>query len=136
MRRPKSGHASFRHPPRSLWEFSVGRWNCGWLATAGSESGIYTRRRCCYKRWPMGLPKFAFFVLACSVQLAGAQSNIMAPGATLQKLAGGMAFAEGPACDDKGNVFFTDQPNNRILEWSAGGHLSTVMQSCGRANGL
>jgi len=84
----------------------------------------------------MGLPKFAFFVLACSVQLAGAQSNIMAPGATLQKLAGGMAFAEGPACDDKGNVFFTDQPNNRILEWSAEGHLSTVMQSCGRANGL
>ena len=48
---------------------------------------------------------------------AFAQSPI-APGAKLQKLSGDFAFTEGPTCDKKGNVFFTDQPNNRIMKWS------------------
>ena len=61
---------------------------------------------------------------------------ITAPNATLQKLAGGFAFTEGPACDAHGNVFFTDQPNDRILEWSVGGRLSTFLQPSGHANGL
>jgi gluconolactonase len=65
-----------------------------------------------------------------------ARSSIIAPDATLEKLAGGFAFTEGPACDRAGNVFFTDQPNDRILEWSTAGRLSTFMQPCGRANGL
>jgi gluconolactonase len=33
-------------------------------------------------------------------------------------------------------VFFTDQPNDRILKWSIEGKLSTFMKPCGRANGL
>jgi gluconolactonase len=61
---------------------------------------------------------------------------ITAAGAKLEKLAGGFSFTEGPACDRDGNVFFTDQPSDRIMEWSAGGKLSTFMQPCGRANGL
>ena len=65
-----------------------------------------------------------------------AESKIIAPGATLQKLAGGFVFTEGPACDREGNVFFTDQPNDRILKWSVDGKLSTFMHPCGRANGL
>jgi gluconolactonase len=72
----------------------------------------------------------------CVVQALAADSRIIAPGATLQKLAGDFAFTEGPACDREGNVFFTDQPNDRILEWSVDGKLSTFMQPCGRANGL
>ncbi len=68
--------------------------------------------------------------------LNAAESKVIAPGATLQKLAGGFAFTEGPASDASGNVFFTDQPNNRILEWSIEGKLTTFMQPCGRANGL
>jgi gluconolactonase len=66
----------------------------------------------------------------------GADSKIIAPGATLQKLAGDFAFTEGPACDSQGNVFFTDQPNDRILEWSVEGKLSTYLHPCGRSNGL
>jgi gluconolactonase len=60
----------------------------------------------------------------------------IAPGAKLEKLAGGFAFTEGPAADAQGNVFFTDQPNDRILKWDTGGKLSTFMQPCGRSNGL
>src|SRR5258708_26198512 len=74
--------------------------------------------------------------LPCSLCLSAAESKIIAEGATLQKLAGDFAFTEGPACDGEGNVFFTDQPNDRILKWSVEGKLSTFKQPCGRANGL
>ncbi len=69
-------------------------------------------------------------------QVLAADTNIIAPGATLQKLAGDFQFTEGPASDREGNVFFTDQPNDRIMKWSIEGKLSTFMQPCGRANGL
>jgi gluconolactonase len=65
-----------------------------------------------------------------------AQSKIIAEGAQVTKLAGGFTFTEGVVSDPKGNVFFTDQPSDRILEWSLDGKLSTFMQPCGRANGL
>jgi gluconolactonase len=65
-----------------------------------------------------------------------AASPIIAPGATLQKLAGGFMFTEGPACDADGNIFFTDQPNDRIMKWSTDGKLSTFLKPCGRSNGL
>ena len=74
--------------------------------------------------------------IVCAAHALAAESQIIVPGATLQKLAGGFAFTEGPACDREGNVFFTDQPNDRILKWSVEGKLSTFMKPCGRANGL
>jgi gluconolactonase len=64
-------------------------------------------------------------------------STIAAPGAALEKIAGGFAFTEGPATDTNGNVFFTDQPNDRILEWhAADGAITTFLQPCGHSNGL
>ncbi len=65
-----------------------------------------------------------------------AKAGIIAPSAKVQKLSGGFKFTEGPAADVHGNVFFTDQPNNRILKWSVDGKLSTFHESPGRANGL
>src|SRR5580765_8444168 len=35
---------------------------------------------------------------------------------TIQK---GFSFTEGPAVDKWGNVFFTDQPNDKIYRWDA-----------------
>ncbi len=67
---------------------------------------------------------------------AGTGSSVVAPGASVVKLAGGFEFTEGPTCDANGNLFFTDQPNDRILKWSAEGRLSTFLQPAGRANGL
>jgi gluconolactonase len=70
-----------------------------------------------------------------------AKQGIIAPGAKVKKLADGFKFTEGPAVDVDGNVFFTDQPNNKIHKWSfdsklLGGKLSTWHTSPGRANGL
>lgn len=67
---------------------------------------------------------------------AAGESKIIAPGQTLQKLAGDFSFTEGPASDREGNVYFTDQPKDRIMKWSVDGKLTTFMQPCGRANGL
>jgi gluconolactonase len=74
----------------------------------------------------------SLLLLALSARGAG----VVAPGAQLEKLAAGFKFTEGPTADAQGNIFFTDQPNNRILEWSADGKLSTFLQPAGRANGM
>ena len=71
----------------------------------------------------------------------GAQPSVVADGAKVEKLAGGFKFTEGPAADAKGNIFFTDIPNNRIHKWSLdgkplGGKLSTFRENSGGANGL
>ena len=77
-------------------------------------------------------------VVSAFVSSGGAcrAEGVTAPGAKLEKLASGFEFTEGPAADAQGNVFFTDQPNDRILKWSTDGKLSTFMQPCGRSNGL
>jgi gluconolactonase len=74
--------------------------------------------------------------MAAGGSARGEDDSLLAPGAKLQKLAGGFAFTEGPASDAQGNVLFTDQPNDRIARWSVEGKLSTFMQPCGRSNGL
>jgi gluconolactonase len=68
--------------------------------------------------------------------LAAEEQSIVAAGAKLERLAGGFGFTEGPAVDAAGNVFFTDQPNNRIYRWSVDGELSVFHENPGRANGL
>jgi gluconolactonase len=64
------------------------------------------------------------------------QQEIIKPGAQLEKLAGDFLFTEGPASDAKGNVYFTDQPNDRIMIWTTEGKLLTFMQPSGRSNGM
>lgn len=64
------------------------------------------------------------------------QEEIIQPGAKLEKLAGGFLFTEGPTSDANGNVYFTDQPNDRIMVWTTEGKLETFMQPCGRSNGM
>jgi len=56
--------------------------------------------------------------------------------AKVTKLADGFKFTEGPSVDADGNIYFTDQPNDRIHVWSVEGKLSTFLEKCGRSNGL
>ena len=74
-----------------------------------------------------------FLTLSISAQK---RSSIIASGAKVEKLADGFSFTEGPAVDKEGNIFFTDQPNNKILKWSVDGKLTTFLSNSGRANGL
>lgn len=77
-----------------------------------------------------------FFFVTIPSQGAGKPGKIIARGGVVQKLAAGFSFTEGPAADHEGNVYFTDQPNNKILKWSVDGNLSVFLDNSGRANGL
>ncbi|MBP7934338.1 MAG: SMP-30/gluconolactonase/LRE family protein [Phycisphaerae bacterium] len=72
----------------------------------------------------------------CVAPVLGAEGGVTAPGAKVEKLSGEFEFTEGATCDRDGNVFFTDQPNDRIVRWSVDGKLSTWMKPSGRSNGM
>jgi gluconolactonase len=74
--------------------------------------------------------------IQCSLSQNTGLDKIIKPGTQLQKLSGEFIFTEGPAADSRGNVYFTDQPNDRIMIWSTDGKLSTFMKPSGRSNGL
>jgi len=85
-------------------------------------------------------PKLECFLLIlafCCVSspLACAQT-VTAPGAELKLLSSEYKFTEGPAVDAEGNVYFTDQPNDRILLWTPAGKIETWLEPSGRSNGL
>jgi len=66
-----------------------------------------------------------------------AQAAIIPPNAQLQRLYQGCAFAEGPAADAEGNVYFSDCPNNRILVYRpATGTTEIWQEPSDRANGM
>ncbi|MBU6402402.1 MAG: SMP-30/gluconolactonase/LRE family protein, partial [Verrucomicrobia bacterium] len=87
--------------------------------------------------WLASLDLLALLLVSIAFGSSSAQAESpVAPGAQLQKLAGGFGFTEGPTCDTAGNIYFTDQPNDRIMEWNVAGELSRFLQPCGRANGM
>lgn len=61
-------------------------------------------------------------------------TNIVADGATPLLISRNFSFTEGPAPDSKGNIYFTDQPNNKIWKYGTDGHLSIFLDSAGRSN--
>jgi gluconolactonase len=76
------------------------------------------------------------FPALLSAQIMDSKS-IVAPGAQVEKLGDGYKFTEGPVADKEGNVFFTDQPNNKIIRWDAEtGKFSVFSDNAGRANGM
>lgn len=72
-----------------------------------------------------------FFLTAQS-----SNARIIAKGAKLTQVASDYIFTEGPAADREGNIFFTDQPNNRIMRWGTDGNITVFMEDAGRSNGL
>lgn len=63
--------------------------------------------------------------------------DLVADGAEPQLLASGFRFTEGPAADEKGNIYFSDIGSQRIHHWDAGlGILSTVRENSKGADGL
>lgn len=71
------------------------------------------------------------FCSSCKAQ------NIITEGAELTLVSEEYEFTEGPAVDKNGDVYFTDQPNDRIVKWSAADNtVSDWMKPSGRSNGL
>lgn len=69
-------------------------------------------------------------------QPAGSMSNdLIAPGASVVKLADGFVFTEGPAVDATGNVYFSDVRTSKTYKWSVDGKLTTFREPSGEGNG-
>ena len=63
--------------------------------------------------------------------------GIIAKDAKLTLVSDEYEFTEGPAVDKNGDIYFTDQPNDRIVKWDAATNtVSDYMKPSGRANGL
>ncbi|MHA7128807.1 SMP-30/gluconolactonase/LRE family protein [Algoriphagus namhaensis] len=74
--------------------------------------------------------------LLAQAQIEGGK-NIIEKNAELIKVKDGFSFTEGPAVNRMGDIFFTDQPNDKIYKWAAGPNEVTLfMENTGRANGL
>jgi gluconolactonase len=86
----------------------------------------------------MNIKNLSIFLSLCFLPAPLIQNNneVLEKGAVLEKLADGFLFTEGPSSDAKGNVYFTDQPNDRIMIWSTDEKLGTFLQPCGRSNGM
>lgn len=62
--------------------------------------------------------------------------EILIPGEDWQLVSAGHRFTEGPAANTKGEVFFTDIPNNRIHKVALDGTVTVFAEDTGGANGL
>jgi len=67
---------------------------------------------------------------------AVSEHGVTAPGAKVERLSREFEFTEGATCDPEGHVYFTDQPNDRIMKWSVDGELSVFMKPSNRSNGM
>ncbi|MBZ9631672.1 SMP-30/gluconolactonase/LRE family protein [Salegentibacter sp. LM13S] len=85
----------------------------------------------------MKLNLLLFLILALGLISCNSQKKLIKEGRQPELISNDFEFTEGPASDAEGNVYFTDQPNNRIHRWSANdGSISVFMEDAGRANGL
>ena len=68
--------------------------------------------------------------------MAQGRGHLIPDDAVLGKVFDGCAFAEGPAADAEGNVYFSDCPNNRILLYRPDGGTVVWKEPSGRVNGM
>lgn len=62
-------------------------------------------------------------------------SRVVAPGAKVEKLAGGFSFIEGPAWNPRGFWVFSDIPANTLFRITPTGQFSVVRKPTGHSNG-
>ena len=62
--------------------------------------------------------------------------EVLGEGSEWQVVGEGYGFTEGPAVNAKGEVFFTDIPNNRIHKVGLDGQVTIFAENTGGANGL
>ncbi|MEO6852198.1 MAG: SMP-30/gluconolactonase/LRE family protein, partial [Mucilaginibacter sp.] len=65
--------------------------------------------------------------------------HLVSPGAhgKLDTLGQGFSFTEGPAVNSEGDIYFTDQPNDKIYKWDANhGPITPFLSNTGRSNGM
>ncbi len=84
-------------------------------------------------KWLAGILILGF----CLANPVYGQSPVVADGAELTEVGSGYSFTEGPAVNPDGDIYFTDQPNDKIYKWSAEDNtVSLFMEGAKRSNGM
>ena len=78
----------------------------------------------------------ALFMVQLAVGQKAAFDSAGIIGGPLVTVSRQFSFTEGAAVDKQGNIFFTDQPNDKIWEYTLGGQLVLFMENAGRSNGM
>lgn len=74
--------------------------------------------------------------MSCTSQKSVKSQSIVSNGAEIQLVSDQFSFTEGPAADSFGNVYFTDQPNDKIYFWNwKTNKVEEFLDKTGRANG-
>ena len=85
----------------------------------------------------ISLTLISWNLLAQTTSSTGLDSiPVVATGATLTQVSNQFTFTEGPAVNKKGDIYFTDQPNDKIWKYDTDGKLSLFMDKTGRSNGM
>ena len=89
------------------------------------------------------IPAFTIILLTAAIAFGQQEQHhdfdsikVVKRGASLIQISKQFSFTEGPASDKKGNIFFTDQPNDKIWKYDTEGKLSVFMDKTGRSNGM
>ena len=81
------------------------------------------------------MKKYFILSILISVSLFSCAQNPIFVQDSLKLISSQFKFTEGASVDQYGNVFFTDQPNDKIWKYDTNGKLSLYMDKSGRANG-
>jgi gluconolactonase len=81
--------------------------------------------------WAMG---FALTLLVVNTEAQTNNSTLFFQ-QNLKLVSDQFAFTEGCSTDKSGNVFFSDQPNDKVWKYSTDGKLSIFLEKTGRTNG-
>lgn len=80
--------------------------------------------------------RLLFLLLFPMTAFSQQSGSVIAGQAKPQLVSDQFSFTEGPAADKQGNIFFTDQPNNKIWKYGTDGKLSIFLDKAGRSNGM
>lgn len=73
---------------------------------------------------------FAFLATSAGIAQGNDNKSVIAPGAKVIKLAGGMKFTEGPVwLPNEKKLVFSDIPNSKLMQWSQRNGLSVFRES-------
>ena len=80
---------------------------------------------------------FAFLLIVnCSSKKSIISNDLVQENAEIELVSSQFSFTEGPAADAFGNVYFTDQPNDKIYVWNwRTNQIEEFLDKTGRANG-
>ena len=80
---------------------------------------------------------FAFLLIVnCSSKKSIISKDLVQENAEIELVSSQFSFTEGPAADAFGNVYFTDQPNDKIYVWNwKTNQIEEFLDKTGRANG-